>query len=78
MLHPRMIGLTGSAAQVQAASKAYKTYFRINDPQDDYYLVDHSTFTYLVLPAYGFVDFFRQEVTAEQMADRVACFTKAA
>jgi protein SCO1/2 len=78
MLHPRMLGLTGSAAQVQAASKAYKTYFRINDPQDDYYLVDHSTFTYLVLPDVGFVDFFRQEVTPEQMADRVACFVKAA
>lgn len=78
MLHPRMIGLTGSAAQVQAASKAYKTYFRINDPQDDYYLVDHSTFTYLVLPDAGFVDFFRQEVTPEQMADLVACFVEAA
>jgi protein SCO1/2 len=78
MLHPRMIGLTGSEAQVQAASRAYKTYYRINNPQDEYYLVDHSTFTYLVLPEAGFVDFFRQEVTPEQMADRVACFVEAA
>lgn len=77
MLHPRMIGLTGTEAQTTAASKAYKTYFRINDPTEEYYLVDHSTFTYLVLPEYGFVDFFRQEVTADQMADRVACFTEA-
>ena len=30
--------------------------------------------TYLVLPEYGFVDFFRRDVTPEQMADRVACF----
>jgi protein SCO1/2 len=73
-----MIGLTGSEAQVQAASRAYKTYYRINNPQDEYYLVDHSTFTYLVLPEAGFVDFFRQEVTPEQMADRVACFVEAA
>jgi protein SCO1 len=77
MLHPRMVGLTGTEAQVQAASQAYRTYFRINDPQDDYYLIDHSTFTYLVLPEVGFVDFFRQEVTAQQMADRVACFVEA-
>lgn len=77
MLHPRMLGLTGSDAQVQAASRAYKTYFKANDPQDDYYLVDHSTFTYLVLPEQGFVDFFRQEVSPEQMADRVACFVGA-
>src|SRR3989338_3381074 len=27
-LHPRMIGLTGSAEQVKAASLAYKTYFK--------------------------------------------------
>ncbi len=78
LIHPRMVGLTGTEAQVTAASRAYKTYFRINDPKDDYYLVDHSTFTYLVLPDTGFVDFFRQEVTAEQMADRVACFVGAA
>lgn len=78
MLHPRMIGLTGTEAQVQAASRAYKTYFRVNNPDDDYYLVDHSTFSYLVLPEVGFVDFFRQEVTPEQMADRIACFVEAA
>ena len=77
MMHPRMIGLTGTEAQTTAASKAYKTYFRINDPTQEYYLVDHSTFTYLVLPQYGFVDFFRREVTAEQMAERVTCFTEA-
>jgi protein SCO1/2 len=74
LIHPRMIGLTGSEAQVLAAAQAYKVYFRRNDPDEDYYLVDHSTFTYLMLPASGFADFFRQDVTAEQMADRVACF----
>jgi protein SCO1 len=74
-LHPNMIGLTGSAEQVRAASQAYKTFYRKQDGGDpDYYLVDHSTFTYLTLPGVGFVDFFRREDTAVQMADRVACF----
>ena len=41
---------------------------------DEYYLVDHSTFTYLVLPEKGFVEFFKREVQADQMARQVACF----
>jgi protein SCO1/2 len=74
-LHPKMIGLTGSEEQVKAASHAYKTYYRKQNSDDpDYYLVDHSTFTYLVLPETGFVDFFKRDETAEQMAERTACF----
>lgn len=77
-LHPKMIGLTGSDSQVKAASQAYKTYFRRQDGDDpDYYLMDHSTFTYLVLPGHGFVDFFRRDDSAQQMADRTACFLSA-
>lgn len=76
-LHPNMIGLTGSPEQVRAASQAYKTFYRKQDGGDpDYYLVDHSTFTYLTLPGIGFVDFFRREDTAVQMAERVACFAQ--
>lgn len=73
-VHPKMIGLTGSEEQVKAASQAYKTYFKKQDGDEDYYLVDHSTFTYLMLPKIGFADFFRREDTADQMADRVQCF----
>ena len=75
-LHPRMIGLTGSAEQVKAASRAYRTYYKKQPAEDEYYLVDHSTFTYLVLPEHGFVEYFRRDVTAEQMADTVACFAE--
>jgi protein SCO1/2 len=74
-LHPKMIGLTGTEEQVKAASQAYKTYYRKQDGDDpDYYLMDHSTFTYLVLPETGFVDFFKRDETAEQIAERTACF----
>jgi protein SCO1/2 len=76
-MHPRMIGLTGTEDQVKAASLAYKTYYKKQDSEDEYYLMDHSTFTYLMLPETGFVDFFKREVTADQMADRVACFLTA-
>lgn len=76
-LHPNMIGLTGSAEQVKAASLAYKTYFKKHESEDGFYLVDHTTFTYLALPGEGVVDFFKRETTADEMADRVGCFITA-
>lgn len=78
-LHPRMLGLTGTPEQVKAASTAYRTYYRKQESDDpDYYLVDHSTFTYFVLPETGFVEFFRRDESPQEMADRVSCFLDAA
>lgn len=74
-LHPRMVGLTGSEEQIKAASLAYKTYYKKQEDGDpQFYLMDHSTFTYLVLPKIGFVEFFKRDDTADAMADRVACY----
>lgn len=74
-LHPKMIGLTGSLEQVKVAAQAYKTFYRKQDGGDpEFYLMDHSTFTYLTLPGFGFVDFFRREETADKIAESVACF----
>ena len=70
--HPKMIGLTGSNEQVKAAADT-KVYFRKQEAEDDYYLVDHTTFTYLVLPDEGVVDYFRRDDTAEFIAGRVRC-----
>ncbi|MGB3280910.1 MAG: SCO family protein [Pseudorhodobacter sp.] len=74
IMHPKMIGLTGTEDQVKAASLAYKTYYKKQDADDEFYLVDHSTFTYLMLPDTGFVDFFKREATPDEMAQSVACF----
>lgn len=75
IMHPRMLGLTGSAEQVKAASQAYRTYYKKQDDGDpEYFLIDHSTFSYLVLPEYGFVEYFKRDLTPEQMADRIGCF----
>lgn len=76
--HDKMIGLTGSEAQVAAASQAYKTYYRRGEGEGEFYLMDHSTFSYIVLPDHGFVDFIRREDTPEAVAERVACFAEAA
>lgn len=73
-LHERMIGLTGSAEQIKAASQAYKTYYKQQPGDEEYYLIDHSTFSYLVLPDYGFVEFFRRDLSPDDMADKIGCF----
>lgn len=78
-IHERMLGLTGTPDQTDAAARAYRVYYRSNrDSGDPYYLVDHSAFTYLVLPEHGFVEFFNRETTPQQMAERTECFVDAA
>lgn len=78
-IHPDMIGLTGTPEQVKVASQAYRTYYKKEvDGDPEYYLVDHTTFTYLVLPEHGFVEFYRRETTPDEMAESAACFIKAA
>jgi protein SCO1/2 len=76
--HDKAIGLTGSAEQVDAASKAYRTFYQKDASGDpDYYLMQHTTFTYLTLPELGFVEFFRNTNTAEEVAETVSCYVNA-
>lgn len=74
LLHPDMIGLTGSDDQIRAAAQAYRAFYRAQRSGDEFYLVDHSSFTYLVLPEVGFVEFFRSGATAEEIAETTACY----
>lgn len=74
-IYDRMVGLTGTEEQVAAAADAYKVYYKAHDTEDDeFYLIDHSVFSYFMLPDEGFVEFFRRDVTAEEIADKMACF----
>ncbi|WP_376744369.1 SCO family protein [Marimonas arenosa] len=77
---PRYLGLTGSHEQVAAASQAYRTYYKKQEPEEgdeEYYLIDHSTWSYLVFPGEGLVGLFRRDETPEQTADRIGCFLDA-
>jgi protein SCO1/2 len=73
-IDPRLVGLTGTAEEVARAAEAYKVYYRKNGDDPDYYLMDHSSFTYLMAPGKGFLDFYRSDATPEQVADSVACY----
>ncbi|MDH5797457.1 MAG: SCO family protein, partial [Paracoccaceae bacterium] len=77
-MHEDMLGLTGTPEQVKAAAQAYRAYYKKHDDDPEYYLVDHTTFTYLMFPKLGFAEFFRRDMEPEEMADAVACFVDAA
>lgn len=73
-MHPKMIGLTGTDEQIRDAARAYRVYFAKQDTTDEFYLIDHSTFAYLLMPGHGFVEVIRRDQTPEQVADLAACF----
>jgi protein SCO1/2 len=75
-IHPDLLGLTGTPEEIAAAASAYKVFYRKAGDDPDYYLMDHSTFTYLMAPEQGFLEFFGSDVTPEVMAESVACFAE--
>lgn len=75
-IHPDMIGLSGAPEQVAAAARSYRVYFRKAGEDPEFYLMDHSTFTYLAAPGHPFLEFFPSDATPEAVADGVACFAE--
>jgi protein SCO1/2 len=47
--HPRMVGLTGTPEQVAAMAKAFRVFYaKVQRPEMSEYLMDHSSFIYLI------------------------------
>ena len=70
--HPSLVALTGSPPQVAAAAKAYRVYYA-KGPSDrpGEYLMDHSSFVYLMDRKGGYLTHFAPATPPEQMAARV-------
>lgn len=66
----RVIGLTGSAAQVDAAAKAYRVYYKRSGDGPDYN-VDHVAYSYLMNPKGRFACVLPYELTPEQTAAKI-------
>lgn len=76
--HPRMVGLTGTPEQVAAAARAYRVYFAKVHPRDTTeYLMDHSSFIYLVGPDGRVRSLFRPGTTPEAIAAAVTAQLRA-
>ena len=66
----RLIGLTGSPAQVDAAAKAYRLYYqKVGDGPD--YQVNHAAYSYLMNPKGRFACVLPYELTPEQTAAKI-------
>ncbi len=74
-IQPRMIGLTGTKAQIDAVAKEYRVIYQVPEkPADDFYTVSHTVLSYLVMPGRGVVEFFSGNATADEIATRSACY----
>lgn len=71
LFHPRLVGLTGTPEQVKAAAKAYRVYYAKapqKDAKPDEYLMDHSSFIYLMGPDGRFLGVYPAGTTADRLA----------
>jgi len=66
----RLIGLTGTPAQVAAAAKAYRVFYQKQQQGDDY-TVNHAAYSYLMNPKGRFACVLPYELTPEQTAAKI-------
>lgn len=74
--HERMVGLTGTVEQTTAAAKTFRVYYAKSIPEGetedtDAYLMDHSSFVYLMDRDGQFVRHFNYGTSPEDMAKGV-------
>lgn len=66
----RLVGLTGTKEQIAAAARSYRVYYaRANSSTASDYLMDHSSFIYLVGPDGTFRALFKQGIAPEELAE---------
>ena len=75
-IHKSMIALTGSNDQIEALKKAYGVFGKSNkvDYQDQSYLVDHSTFSYLDNKKGEVLSYFNRRESPEKISEKIKCF----
>ena len=70
--HPRLIGLTGSVAEIRKTAIAYRTFFAKNGASTaDDYSVDHTGFIYLIGKDGHFLGFLPPGLASDAIADAI-------
>ena len=70
--HPRMIGLRGTEEETTTIAKAFRVFYQPVNKEDEYYLVDHSNFIYLMGPDGRNIAIFNGDVDPQVMARGIA------
>jgi protein SCO1 len=68
---PRIVGLTGTQQQIAAAAQEYGVYYarHPSGPGANDYVIDHSTYLYIVDPRGKFVRAFDTDISGDWIAD---------
>ena len=74
---PRLIGLTGTEAQIAAAANAFYVFYERNDTDDGSYLYDHSAYIYLVYPDGKFARAITSEGGSQAVTDALSALMAA-
>lgn len=70
--HPRLIGLTGSLAEIRKTATAYRTFFAKNSAMaSGEYSVDHTGFIYLIGKEGRYLGFLPPGATPDAIADAI-------
>jgi cytochrome oxidase Cu insertion factor (SCO1/SenC/PrrC family) len=72
LFHPRLVALTGSEEEVRDAAQSYRVYYHVPEEEGDGYLVDHSTFVYLMGPDGSYRTHFGIDASPEAMAEAIS------
>ena len=71
--HPNMVALTGSEEQISKVAKGYRVYYaKVEEESASDYLVDHSSFIYLMGPDGSYVSHFAHNATPDSIAEGLA------
>ena len=71
--HPNMIGFTGNKDQLNNVKKIYKIYSEIPKTNSKDYIVNHSTFSYFILPKGEVQTYFTRKETPKDLATAMKC-----
>jgi len=70
--HKRLAGLTGTPEQIAQVAKEYRVYYAKADQSDGKtYLMNHSSFVYLLDPEGRFITVFPSDMDSEKMASEI-------